>query len=204
MDDLTPNPTPTPEPTPTPPSRGEPASSKLLTVGILLAALALAFVWIHEDSTGKPRAAAGGSGPGRGKIGSTAPALKLKDLQGKDVNLEELRGKVVIVDFWATWCQPCEVMIPWFIEFKNRYGAQGLEIVGVAMDDEGLDAVKPYAEKMKMNYVLLLGTEDAAEAWGGIFGLPTTFILDRQGRIHNRHVGLVSKSEFEKDIRELL
>ena len=173
------------EPAAPPPAAANPGGSRLLTIGILLAAVALAAVFIKQDSAkdkGTAKAADGDK-PSAMRIGLPAPKLVLKDLNGKTVNLEELKGKVVIVDFWATWCQPCTIMIPWFIEFRNRYGSQGLEVVGVAMDDEGIEAVKPYAEQAKMNYMILLGNEDTAQAWGGIFGLPTSFIIDRDGKV---------------------
>jgi len=203
---------PTDNPTPmaagNPPPAAQSPASKLLTLGILIAAVALAAVWIRKDSlkssalenegkAGTPRTTAV-------KVGDPAPELILKDLEGQTVKLSDLKGKVVLVDFWATWCQPCTIMIPWFIEFQNRYGPQGLAVVGVAMDDEGLSAVKPYVQKSAMNYTVVIGTEDAADAWGGIFGLPTSFIIDRQGRIQAKHIGLVSRDVFEKDIRGLL
>ena len=191
-----------------PPPPANPGGSRVLTIGILMAALALAAVFVKQDrdkDKATPKTTTeDGNKPSAIKNGMPAPKLILKDLNGKTVNLEELKGKVVIVDFWATWCQPCTIMIPWFIEFRNRYGSQGLEIVGVAMDDEGLEAVKPYVEKAKMNYMILLGTEDTAQAWGGIFGLPTSFIIDREGKIQNHHVGLVGRDVFEKDIKGLL
>jgi cytochrome c biogenesis protein CcmG/thiol:disulfide interchange protein DsbE len=166
----------------------------VLTVGILLAAVALVLVWMMPKDTA----------PCKGKIGCPAPELVLKDLNGATVNLADLKGKVVLVDFWATWCQPCTVMIPWFIEFQKRYGPQGFVVVGVAMDDEGISVVKPFAEQVRMNYQVVLGNEETSDKWGGIFGLPTSFIIDREGRIHNRHIGLISKETFEKDIRSLL
>src|SRR5260370_1166893 len=167
---------------PEPPPRAGAAGSRLLTIGILMATVALAAVFIKQDKDKAKENVAAKAGDGKPmKMGEMAPKLVLKDLNGKTVSLDSLKGKVVLVDFWATWCEPCTVLIPWFIQFRNRYGSQGLEVVGVAMDDEGLEAVKPYAEKSKMNYVVLLGNEDAAQAWGGIFGLPTSFIIDRQG-----------------------
>lgn len=196
---------PTPSPVETPPDQSP--ASKLLTLGILIAAVALVAVWISKDSTKSSALAGEGKGAPRVtavKVGDPAPELILKDLQGNTVKLSDMKGKVVLVDFWATWCQPCVIMIPWFIEFQNRYGPQGFAVLGVAMDDEGISVVKPYAAKASMNYTVVLGNEETAEAWGGIFGLPTSFVIDRQGRIQAKHIGLIDRDVFEKDIRGLL
>ena len=133
-----------------------------------------------------------------------APALALPDEQGATVNLADYKGKVVLLDFWATWCGPCKIEIPWFIEFQRKYKDQGFTVLGVAMDEEGWSIVKPFAEKYKMNYPLLLGNDEAATAFGGVEVLPTTFLIDRQGRIVATHLGLVSKDEFENGIKGLL
>ena len=179
--------------------------SRLLTVGLLLIAIVLVMAWTRR-ATHPGASGAGKSAPQEqgGEIGKPAPDFALQDLNGQTVRLSDFKGKVVIVDFWATWCQPCVIMIPWFVEFHKRYGPQGLEIVGVAMDEEGLSVVKPYAAKMKMNYHVVLGNEQVTNSWGGIFGLPTTFIIDRRGRVHDRHLGLVGRDVFEKDLRDLL
>ena len=94
-------------------------------------------------------------------------------------------------------------MIPWLVEFHNRYASQGLEIVGVSMDDDAKD-VKPFVDQAKMNYPILLGNDAIADAWGGVFGLPTSFMIDRQGKIRATHQGLIGKDVIEKDIRSLL
>ena len=134
----------------------------------------------------------------------TAPALELPDEQGKKVKLADYKGKVVLLDFWATWCGPCKIEIPWFIEFQRKYKDQGFTVLGVAMDEEGFQVVRPFAEQYKMNYPLLLGNEEAASAFGGVDVLPTTFLIDRTGRIVATHQGLVSKDEIEDGIRKLL
>ena len=109
-----------------------------------------------------------------------------------------------MLNFWATWCGPCKIEIPWFIDFESRLKDQGFAVVGIAMDDDGWDAVKPYITAKKVNYRVMMGDDSIANLYGGVESLPTTFIIDREGRIARTHVGLVSKSEYENDIQELL
>jgi peroxiredoxin len=133
-----------------------------------------------------------------------APDFALKDADGKTVRLSDYRGKVVVLDFWATWCGPCKIEIPWFMEFQRQHKDQGFEVIGVSMDDDGWDSVKPFVQKIGINYRVVLGNDDAAAAYGGVDALPTTFLIDRQGRIAATHVGVTSKSDFENGIEELL
>ena len=133
-----------------------------------------------------------------------APPFALKDAAGNTVKLADYKGKVVLLNFWATWCGPCKLEIPWFVEMETRLKSKGLSVIGVAMDEEGWELVKPHAEKLKINYKVLLGNEEVAQAYGGVDSLPMSFILDRAGRVASVHTGLVSKSVYEEDIQELL
>jgi thiol-disulfide isomerase/thioredoxin len=129
----------------------------------------------------------------------------LKDVEGKDVKLASLKGKVVLLDFWATWCGPCKIEIPWFIEFQNKYGKQGLQVVGVSVDDTQAK-LKPYVSQMKMNYPVLQGLDhdDLQDAYGPMFGIPVTIVISRDGKVCAKHVGLSSKERFETEIKSLL
>jgi thiol-disulfide isomerase/thioredoxin len=129
----------------------------------------------------------------------------LKDIDNKDVPLASLKGKVVLLDFWATWCGPCKIEIPWFIEFQQKYGKDGLQVVGVSVDDT-IDKLKPYVAQMKMNYLVLQGLDhdDMQDAFGPIFGIPVTVLISRDGRMCTKHTGLSSKDKFEHEIKSLL
>jgi cytochrome c biogenesis protein CcmG/thiol:disulfide interchange protein DsbE len=133
-----------------------------------------------------------------------APEFALKDADGRSVTLADYKGKVVLLNFWATWCGPCKIEIPWFVDFEQKYKDRGFAVLGVAMDEEGWEVVKPYIAKNKVNYRILMGNDSTAQMYGGVESLPTTFVIDAGGRIASTHVGLVSKSEYENEIVELL
>ena len=174
-------------------------------------ALALALLTLNADPDWPfHRADASASdGPGTSACPANAkPAnlnFTLKDVANKDMPLSSLKGKVVLLDFWATWCGPCKIEIPWFIEFQNKYGKDGLQVVGVSIDDT-LDKLKPYVANMKMNYTVLQGLDhdDLQDAYGPLFGIPVTVLISRDGRMCKKHVGLSSKDAFEKEIKSLL
>ena len=133
-----------------------------------------------------------------------APDFELKDVNGHVVRLSDYRGKVVLLDFWATWCGPCKIEIPWFKEFEQQNKDKGFAVIGVAMDEEGWEVVKPYSHASGINYRLVIGDDDVAQQFGGVDALPTTFLIDREGRIASVHVGLASKRDFEDGIEVLL
>ncbi len=132
-----------------------------------------------------------------------APDFALKDENGKTVHLSDYRGKVVLLNFWATWCDPCRIEIPWFVDFERRMKGQGFAVVGVSMDEDGWKAVKPFLSELSVNYRVLLGDDSVSQMYGGIDSLPTTFIIDRDGKIAATHIGLVSKSRYENDLKQL-
>ncbi len=133
-----------------------------------------------------------------------APDFALKDLNGNTAKLSDYRGKVVLLNFWATWCGPCKIEIPWFIEFEQNYKDKGFAVLGVAMDDEGWEAVKPYLTARKVNYRVVIGNDGIAQQYGGVDSLPTTFVIDRDGRIAASHIGLASRRDYEGEIKQLL
>jgi peroxiredoxin len=133
-----------------------------------------------------------------------APDFTLKDSTGASVKLSDYRGKVVLLNFWATWCGPCKIEIPWFIEFEQSYKDRKFAVLGVSLDDDGWESVKPYLQSNKINYRVMVGTDQLSQLYGGVDSLPTTFVLDREGRIAAHHVGLVSKGDYQHDIESLL
>lgn len=133
-----------------------------------------------------------------------APAWKLKDLDGKEVSSADLEGKVVLIDFWATWCPPCRMMIPGMVELQEKYKEKGFAIVGISLDQGGAEVVKAFNQEFKVNYTSLMGNEEVVRAFGGVRGIPTSFLIDREGRIVNKHVGFVSKENLEAEIKPLL
>jgi peroxiredoxin len=133
-----------------------------------------------------------------------APDFTLKDADGKTVHLSEYRGKVVLLDFWATWCDPCRLEIPWFIALQRKNKDRGFEVLGVSMDDEGWEVVKPFMKSVGMNYRVVIGNDETTQMYGGVDSLPSTFLIDRQGKIAAIHIGLASRKVFEDGVEELL
>jgi thiol-disulfide isomerase/thioredoxin len=130
--------------------------------------------------------------------------VTVNDLDGRAVRLADYTGKVRIIDFWATWCAPCREEIPHFKELYQKYGDKGFVLIAISMDEEGAKVVRPFVEAEKIPYLNLVGNDDVAEAFGGIVGLPTAFVIDRDNRIVATYVGGTPKGVFEKQIRKLL
>jgi thiol-disulfide isomerase/thioredoxin len=133
-----------------------------------------------------------------------APDFTLKDLEGNSVKLSDFRGKVVIIDFWATWCPPCRRGIPEFVELQEQYGKDKLVVLGINMDQGDLSVVPKFAEEYQINYPILYFTPQVAAAYGGIRGIPTTFVLDQQGYVRLGVQGYNSKENFTHLIDTLL
>ena len=133
-----------------------------------------------------------------------APQFALKDSSGKTIELKDYQGKVVLVDFWATWCTGCKMEIPWFSEFQKTYGAKGFVAIGVSMDEGGWSVLRPFLTKTLIPYPVLLGDGPTAHRFG-IQGMPDTFLIDRQGRLAAAYLtGLVDKDNIEGNIKSLL
>jgi|SRR5438270_8360392 len=132
-----------------------------------------------------------------------APEFALQDSSGKTITLKNYRGKVVLLDFWATWCHGCKQEIPWFSEFAHAYGAKGLTVVGVSLDDGGWKVVKPFVEGSNVPYPILLGNDSTAKKYG-IQNMPDTYLIDRHGRIAATYVGLVDKDNLKANIKAML
>jgi peroxiredoxin len=136
--------------------------------------------------------------------GQSAPDFVLKDIDGKTVRLSDYRGKAVVVNFWATWCPPCKTEMPWLVDLENKYRSQGLEIIGVALDEASDEEIAKFARDMKLNYSVVIGNDNTADAYGNVQMLPTTFYIDRNGKIVERVVGITGRGEIEDYMKEAL
>ncbi|MFZ0805567.1 MAG: TlpA disulfide reductase family protein [Candidatus Sulfotelmatobacter sp.] len=137
-------------------------------------------------------------------ISKPAPDFTLESLNGQNLRLSDLRGKAVLLNFWATWCAPCKIEMPWFVELQNEYGAQGLQIVGVAMDDSSKDDIAKFAKDMGVNYPVLIGKEAVGEEYGGVPALPESFFIGRDGKIVDKIIGLKGRAEIEDAVKKAL
>jgi len=169
---------------------------KILLAGVAIAvATGLFFLNRH-------RAVPGGSVTNIAKH-PLAPGFSLPELTGQTLDLSAYRGKVVLLDFWATWCDPCREEIPHFVELQTNYRDQGLQVIGISMDD-GPEPVRDFYQRFHMNYPVAMGNAKIGELYGGVLGLPIAFLIDRNGRIEAKHIGATSLSVLEREIKALL
>lgn len=177
---------------------------------VIAAAAITALVYTLVPSLPAPSALGGGAaaaGSDACPAGAKTANLDftVNDMHGASVALSSFKGKVIVLDFWATWCPPCKAEIPGFVELQKEYGGKGLQVVGVSVDDPA-EKLPPFAAEFKMNYPVLvgLGRDDLQDAYGPMWGIPTTFVISRDGKICKKHSGLVGKDRYEKDIKALL
>ncbi|HEX8027206.1 MAG TPA: TlpA disulfide reductase family protein [Vicinamibacterales bacterium] len=204
------------ESTPSPAPSNKMRMIAVAATAIALLAIAIPFVWEpHVDAQPSATEAAVtpaashevGSAQTPACMADAKPAnweFKLKDLEGKDVALSSFKGKVVLLNFWATWCGPCKAEIPGFVELQEKYRDK-LTIVGYSVDDTA-ELAKKYAAEYKMNYPILLGEgrEDVQDAYGPIWGIPASFLISKDGKVCRKHMGIAPKAVFEKEIVALL
>jgi len=134
---------------------------------------------------------------------SLAPGFTLPQLNGQQIHLSDYRGKVVLLDFWATWCDPCREEVPHLVELQNRYRDRGLQIIGISMDDDA-EPVRDFYRRFNMNYPVAMGDATTGEVYGGVLGLPIAFLIDRDGRVYSKHIGATDISVIEREITTLL
>jgi thiol-disulfide isomerase/thioredoxin len=171
-------------------------------VPVVVAAIIAAMLFAGIHAARKNRSS-GGSVSGQLQ-GQVAPDFELQSLEGKNVKLSDFRGKAVLLNFWATWCGPCKIEMPWFVELQKEYGPKGFQIVGVAMDDASTEDIAKFAKEMGVNYPVLIGKESVGQSYGGVGVLPTTYFIDRDGKLVAREFGLQSRSVFVDHIKEAL
>ena len=137
-------------------------------------------------------------------LSKTAPDFTLQSLEGKTVRLSDYRGKPVVLNFWATWCEPCKIEMPWFVDLQRQYGPAGVQFLGVAMDDASTKEIAAFAESMKVNYPILIGKDSVGDDYGGVQFLPETFYIDRTGKVVDKAFGLKGRGEIEDNIKKIL
>ena len=174
------------------------AAVSALALALLTMSVPLEWPFHHHDNV-----ADGAACPADAKRANLD--FTLKDMANRDVRLSDFKGKVILLDFWATWCGPCKVEIPWFAEFQEKYGPAGLQVVGISVDDTR-EQLTPFVTQLKMNYVVLqgLGHDDVQDAYGPMWGIPVTALISRDGKICAKHVGMTAKEAFEEQIKSLL
>jgi len=169
----------------------------VIIVVVMVVTLMLVF-GIRKSRRASPPAQATTSGM------KMAPDFTLQSLDGKTVHLSDFRGKAILLNFWATWCEPCKVEMPWIVDLQKKYASQGLQVVGVAMDDASPDEITKFTEQMGVNYPVVIGKDEVADSYGGLPFLPTTFYIGRDGKIVDKVLGIKGRGEIEDDIKKAL
>jgi len=186
------------------PAQDHPPTGKRNPAALFFVAAVVATLLFVGFHAARKNTGAGGPPDVTDPAGKPAPDFTLASLDGKNVSLSDFRGQAVLLNFWATWCGPCKVEMPWFVELQKEYGPQGLQIVGVAMDDASQEDIEKFAKEMGVNYTILLGKESVGQLYGGVDVLPTTFFIDRDGKVVAREFGLQSRSLFVDNIKKAL
>ena len=178
-------------------------------IGIVLVLIGATY-WADKATRVSVKGSTGGSYSPEKSIGSMEPDVQFKELDDKQVSLADYKGKVVLVNFWATWCEPCRVEIPWLIEMQEKYKDKGFTVVGIAMDEEGKSVVAPFVakeqfdvaggKKATMSYPIVIGSDMVAEKFGGLLGYPTSILISREGKIVKRITGLISYEDISHAI----
>jgi thiol-disulfide isomerase/thioredoxin len=177
-----------------PPVRSGGNRSPLVLLVLAVVVAGMLYMGMHMSRRGQPPRV----------TNSEAPDFSLETLDGKSVRLSDLRGKAVLLNFWATWCGPCKIETPWLVDLQNQYGHDGLQVVGVEMGDDGKDEITKFVKDMGINYTVLIGKEAVGDAYGGVPALPETFFIGRDGKVVDKIIGLKGKSEIEDSIKRAL
>jgi len=171
---------------------------------ILVVAMVIAIALVFGLQMARHNTRAASDAPS-GLSGKLAPDFTLQSTDGKTVHLSDFRGKGVLLNFWATWCQPCKIEMPWFEELQKQYGPAGLQIVGISVDDDATAAdLTKFAKDLGVSYPILMGKESVENAYGGVEFLPATLYIDRDGKIVDKVFGLKGRGEIEDDIKKVL
>ncbi|WP_118838034.1 TlpA family protein disulfide reductase [Salinibacter ruber] len=136
--------------------------------------------------------------------GESAPDFSLEQMNGEPFRLSDHRGEIVVVNFWATWCPPCRKEIPGFIQLQKEFGTEEVTILGISLDDQGFEAVRPYAEEMGINYPLVVGSNRLTRKYGGVRALPTSFVVGPEGTVQYARPGFLPKAELRRQLKPLL
>ena len=176
--------------------------------GSIFAVLALSLVACSKQAEA-PKATASAAPAAKGSatalpVLGPAPSWNLKDVHGQPISSEQFKGKVVVVDFWATWCGPCRQEIPGYADLQRKYGKDGLVVIGVSIDEAGPSVVEEFVKKFNVNYQVVMSDDAVQAAFGGMDAIPTTFLIDRAGQVRDRKVGAEPTEEYERKIVALL